>query len=430
MPLQQLADLDASLLEPTGPDDPLPAGWVRPNYRGRGFANIPATVGALLGTQVGSLPPLDADLWQPLADGVERVVLVLLDALGWRRLLKELQGESADFAARWQTRGGAIAPLTAVCPSTTTAATTTLSTGEAPASHGLAGYTLHLRQVGAICDMIFFRFAVSERTGELIEVGLDPLSLVPVPSVGQMLGAAGVATVPLLHASFTNSPLTQIHYRGVERVVGHQGASDFWLRLREIVSAHQDRRTYIVGYWGLVDELSHVHGPDAPTWESEWRALRYFIEEEFIARLTPAERRGTLLILTADHGQIQNRLEDYVTLSQLPDLTGTLASLPAGESRHASFFTRRGAQNEALTLIHEHLGDDFWAAPTDQLLDAGLFGPEVWPETRLRLGDVTVMSRARPLLWWFPRRPRLIGMHGALRPEEALVPWMALRLDW
>ncbi|MCZ7574147.1 MAG: alkaline phosphatase family protein [Ardenticatenaceae bacterium] len=424
------AHLDAPLLAPSGPDDPLPPGWVRPNYRGRGFANIPATVGALFGVRVGSLPPLDPDLWQSLADGVERVVLVLLDALGWRRLLGQLQGDSAPFATRWQARGGVIAPITAVCPSTTAAATTTLSTGEAPATHGLAGYTLHLRQMGALCDMIFFRFAVSERTGELIEWGLDPLTLVPVPSVGQMLGAAGVPTVPLLHASITKSPLSQIHYRGVERVVGHHGASHFWLQLREIISAHQGRRAYIAGYWGLVDELSHVHGPDTPPWETEWRTLQYFIEEEFIARLTPAERRDTLLILTADHGQVQNRLEDYVALSRQPELAQMLATLPAGEPRHASFFTRPGTQAEALTLLHQHLGRDFWAVPTDRLLDAGVFGPEVWPETRLRLGDVTVMSRDRRLLWWFPRKARFRGMHGGLLPEEALVPWMALRLDW
>lgn len=424
------SDLDAPLLDPTGPDDPLPPGWVRPNYRGRGFANIPATVGALLGARVGSLPPLDSDLWRPLAGGIERVVLVLIDALGWRRLLGHLQGESAAFAARWQARGGLIAPITAVCPSTTTAATTTLSTGEAPAAHGLAGYTLHLRQMGAVCDMIFFRFAVTERTGELLEWGLDPLTLVPVPGVGQALAEAGVSMAVLIQAAITKSPLSQIHYRGVEHVVGHFGASDFWLRLREVVAANRGRRAYIVGYWGFVDEISHVHGPDAATWDAEWRALQYFIEEEFLARLTPAQRRGTLLILTADHGQVQNRLEDYLALDRLPDLTATFATLPAGEPRHASFFTRPGAQAEALAFIQEHLGDDFWVAPTDRLLDAGIFGPVVWPETRLRLGDLAVMSRGRRLLWWFPRKPRLTGMHGGLLPEEALVPWMALRLDW
>jgi hypothetical protein len=63
------------------------------------------------------------------------------------------------------------------------------------------------------------------------------------------------------------------------------------------------------------------------------------------------------------------------------------------------------------------------------LLEAGVFGPHVWPETRLRLGDLTMMSAGRRLLWWFPHEPRFLGNHGALLPEEALVPWMALRLD-
>ncbi|HYN89401.1 MAG TPA: alkaline phosphatase family protein [Ardenticatenaceae bacterium] len=422
-------DLEAPLLAPSGMADPLPAGWVRPNYSGRGFANIPATVGALFDARVGSLPPLDPELWQSVAPGVERVVLVLIDALGWRRLVGHLRGESASFAERWLGKGGVIAPLTAVCPSTTAAATTTLATGEAPAAHGLAGYTLHLREAGGLSDLIFFLCGNSPRSEELIECGLDPLTLTTVPSMAETLARSGVATGALLHSAIANSPLTAIHYRGVARIAAHQGASDFWLRLRELVAASHGQRAYIVAYWGLVDELSHVYGPDTALWDAEWRSLQHLIEAEFIGRLSAAQRRGTLLILTADHGQVQNTMSDYILLREHPRLRELFATLPAGEPRHASFFSRPGAHAAALATAQEELGTDFWVAPTDALLETGVFGPEVWDETRLRLGDVTVMSRASRLLWWFPREPRLLGMHGGLLPEEALVPWMAVRLD-
>jgi predicted AlkP superfamily pyrophosphatase or phosphodiesterase len=413
---------DTSLL--WGEDDLMPAGWVRPNYTGRGYANIPATVGALLGAHVGELPPLDEALWRPLAEGVERIVLVLVDGLGWRRLLR------TDPAAleRWRAAGGIAAPLTSVCPSTTAAATTTLWTGAAPAAHGFMGYMQHLPRMGAVCDMIFFRAGLSDRTGELIDWGLDPLSLTPSPGTGEWLARAGVPTTAILARGILNSPLSTLHYRGVGTRVGHHGASDFWLRLRESVEARAGQRAYIAAYWAMVDTLGHMCGPDEVSWESEWRALRYFIEEEFLGRLSPAARRGALFILTADHGQIPNDAAEIIPYRDHPGLAGLLQTLPAGDPRHVYLWPRAGARDEIAAYVRERF-PDFLLFDRDALLDAGLYGPTVWPEVRARIGDLVMLAAGRRMFLWLHRQVPFRGMHGGLLPDEALVPWLARRLD-
>ena len=62
-------------------------GWVVPHYQGLSIANVPATIAALFDHQLpAALPPLPQELWAGWQQGLQRVVLVILDALGYRML--------------------------------------------------------------------------------------------------------------------------------------------------------------------------------------------------------------------------------------------------------------------------------------------------------------------------------------------------------
>jgi len=63
-----------------------PEEYLLPDYDGGSIANVPATVAALLGVPFEGLPPLRPQLWQPMAHGVKRVVLLIFDAWGWNLL--------------------------------------------------------------------------------------------------------------------------------------------------------------------------------------------------------------------------------------------------------------------------------------------------------------------------------------------------------
>src|SRR3954471_22760788 len=100
------------------------AGSVRPLADGYTFAALPATVERLLlGRNDDGLPP--AALGDAPAR-VERVVLVLLDAFGWRFF--ERYADSHPLLTRVVAHG-TVAKLTSQFPSTTTAHVTTLHTG-------------------------------------------------------------------------------------------------------------------------------------------------------------------------------------------------------------------------------------------------------------------------------------------------------------
>ena len=68
---------------------PLPDSFVSPDYSGRSLANIPATVASLLDVPFQGLPPLQEELWSPIAGRAKRVIVLLLDSLGWEIFARE-----------------------------------------------------------------------------------------------------------------------------------------------------------------------------------------------------------------------------------------------------------------------------------------------------------------------------------------------------
>src|SRR4029079_6262411 len=69
------------------------------------------------------------------AQAAEAVVLLVLDGLGWNAL-REHPDDLPELTAM---TGG---PITTVVPATTAAALTSISTGLAPAQHGILGYRM------------------------------------------------------------------------------------------------------------------------------------------------------------------------------------------------------------------------------------------------------------------------------------------------
>ena len=125
---------------------PLTDEMVLPNYEGLSLVNLPATVTQILGAPDFGSPPLDKDLTSALDGPYEKVVVLLVDALGYALFNRIL--ESGQDSIWKRHRNQAIySPITSVCPSTTASALTTLWTGVGPAQHGIIGYEMWAKAV-------------------------------------------------------------------------------------------------------------------------------------------------------------------------------------------------------------------------------------------------------------------------------------------
>ena len=409
----------------------LPPEFVGPNYGGRSIVNVPASIVRLFGGEM-STPPLDAPLVERFAPGVKRVVLILVDALGYRELLRALERNSQNGFHRLLRDDATLTPLTSVFPSTTTAALTALWSGYTPAEHGFMGYQMFLREFAVRADMIAFSPTATERisNAELLAAGLKPDSFLAVPSLPQTLMQWEVPTYNLIELPYTRSALSRVQIRGQREMKGVVTSSDLWGMLRAMVEQHRHERALFVAYWSKIDTISHVYGPSPEFVLDEIDSFAYSFEHAFLKRLSPQALEGTLFLLTADHGHVDTPIAHTTYLRDHPTVRERLVMDPAGEPRAAYLYVRQGQTDAVREYFAAHLSEKFAVLDSQAALDGGLFGHGVIaPEARYRIGDLLVLSRGSDILWERHEAPHTLGRHGGLTPPEMLVPLIAARLD-
>ena len=422
--------IERTLLSRQVPDLlPTDEGWVLPHYDGLSIANLPATIAALLGGNLpGALPPLPQDLWDEWVPGLRRVVLVILDALGYR-MLQRMWATGAGQAFSDLAEAGRLIPITSVFPSTTDAALLSLSTGRPPAEHGWLAYTMYLRELGVAANAILLSPVWTRKTDQLLDWGLDPATLIPVPSLAEHLASKEISTGAVFYSGFRGTGFSTMLYKGVAEQRGHLLSSDLWVQLRHLLAETRGSRAYITAYWSGLDTLAHAYGPDTDLWKAEFDAVSHLLSRQFLASLPAIDRQGTLLLITADHGQIHIPPEQILTADQDSELSRHLMVPIMGESRAAFVYPRPGRTETIRDYLEASCPKWFVVRNSVEVLEAGLMGKPIADETYARAGELIVLPRgSRALQQTQPSVP-LVGRHGGLTPEEMLVPLIGARLE-
>lgn len=406
----------------------LPDEFIRPCYNGRSIANIPATIAHLLDAPFTGLPRLRSELWQPMGKDVQRVVVILLDAMGWnlyeqeRPYFQEMLGETTVAE-----------PIMSVFPSTTVAALSSLWTGYAPAQHGLLGYRLFLPDYATVGQLITFTPAFGNYTDTLVQSGLEPESFLQVPGFAQQLRTAAISTYSFKERSLVKTALSQMHGRGVPYEGGAVSFADMMVQLRQLLEAKAGEKLYAFAYWSTIDTLGHHHNWQHPSVKAELRALINQIRSELFTPLSEAARQGTAVFIAADHGQVVCPVSEQIRLLDHPELGDMLLMQPTGDTRAIYLYAKHGRQADIVDYIQKNLAHAFVAIPAHKALQAGLFGPQphasVAPE---RIGDVILLARGGATLLNKlddTRAHEFVGWHGSLEAGEMQVPWLGYRLD-
>ncbi|MFZ2097135.1 MAG: alkaline phosphatase family protein [Anaerolineales bacterium] len=402
--------------------------FVYPDYQGGSILNLPASICQWLGTAPLGAPPLRSELSITNDTGIRRVILVLVDALALHRLQRWMADGTAPVWARLAQQG-LLAALTSVTPSTTSSALTTLWTGRSPAEHGVAGYELWLKEYGVVGNMILHAPITFENdAGSLFRAGFNPEQFLNLPTLGAHLASHGIRSYALQHRSIIRSGLSQMFLKDVD-VHGYLTPTELWVNLRHLVESNPRQRQYFWVYTGQIDHYSHYYHPDDERVVAEFGAFSRAFEQHFLERLSPALRRGTLVLLTADHGMIITQKSAQHDLRNHPDLSHLLHILPTGEHRLMYLFLKPGQTDLVHSYFNQAWPGQFLFLDPSKAIKKGLFGPGT-PHPRLadRLGDLIVAARGDAYLWWANKENPLIGQHGGLSADEMIVPFLSVEL--
>lgn len=394
--------------------------------------NVAQSVAASLGVSLPSHAPLPDAIWGGAPPQVDRVVLFLMDGLGYRYLQQAIAERPAIAdAIATLTEGRGPLPLTSVAPSTTAVALTTLWTGRAPAAHGIMGTSMLVREFSMLGSMLRFQPEVGRAQGNFFEWGLAVPDLVRTAGIAEHLTEAGIPTHVVLARQLLGTGLSRILHRGTEGHTSytHVGYSDFHLLLRNVLRQTVGQRCYINMYWPAVDSIGHHYGAHSAytlhELEAQLTALQALLSD-------PALQDGrTLFLLLADHGhQDAGNVIDLSAEPQAQPIWDAMTLGMSGDSRLPILHLRDGQRQSVQATIDAQYADRLTTIDSQTALQIGLYGDdEIDTQTPRRLGDLILLPRAT----WRLQDPtvgmyKLIGWHGGLSDWEMLVPllWRVL----
>lgn len=418
--------------------------FVRPDFAGRGLANVAPTVLSLLAPNAVDglrLPPLDSNvLPESLVRGIKTIVLVVADGLGHVQLQREIAAGNAPNLGELIARSAsgdprvAYAPITSVFPTTTVAALGSVNSGVTPTQHGLLGYTIYLPEFDMVAEMI--RWGPLNRRVSFAdpEFGCAPETFFWAETIYAQLQAAGIQrTFAVNPIGFAGTALTRMLHQHA-KYSGYVATSSLQPMVTRLL-AESDEPTYVYAYWPTIDTIAHIVGPLTPEHSAEVAGFDFQVGR-LVERLP--RRDDTLVMLTADHGHVNTRPEEGIQFSDHPELLEMLRVIPAGERRAVYLHPRPGATLEVAAYARERLRDVAPAMLRDDAVELGLFGPGRLSERAAeRIGEILLFPRGALQLIApppesvdgnAPRVTQFRGLHGGLTPEEALVPLLALRV--
>lgn len=402
--------------------------FLLPNYAGYSLLNLPESMCQAFGLPSLGVQPLAPEYLDELLPGIQRVLILVVDGLGLLRFRQILENRKTI----WSTRLGdaRLSPLTSVSPSTTSAALTTLWTGASPAQHSILGYELWLKEYGVVANMISHGvMSAPSDAGGLARSGFQPEIFLQVPRFGTHLENHGVRPYSFMPAQFVHSGLSTMHLAKVE-TIPYRTPVDLAVTLIDFLERKANERLYAYLYWEPLDTLAHIYGPEDPRIEAEFTQFSQVFEEYFINQLSPELKKGTLLILTADHGFIHTPHNPIYEIRNHPELASRLHIYPTGENRLAYLYIKPGMSDAVAEIVEGSWPGEFSLIPSMDALQAGLFGPgDPDPRTPSRIGDMICLAHGQSYIWWSAKENRMLGRHGGLSPTEMLVPLYALRLD-
>jgi hypothetical protein len=224
------------------------------------------------------------------------------------------------------------------------------------------------------------------------------------------------------------SGLSRMHYADTE-LHGFGSPADLWQSVRQLVGRRTESRRFVWAYYGGIDALAHIYGPESDLVRVEFEFFVRALTDLLLRPLSLGPARNVLLILLSDHGQVATTPQPHLHLGQHPGLNRWLHLAPTGEARLPYLYLRPGQAEAAEEYVGRTWPGAFTIVDSAHALRGGLFGPGApCNQAAGRLGDRVLISRGSNYLWWADKPDILLGRHGSLTQEEMIVPLLAMRL--
>ena len=326
-----------------------------------------------------------------LEKNYKNVVVLLLDGMGTFALNYHLDSESF-------LRKHYICDISSVFPATTTAATTSVCSGLAPAEHAWIGWCLYFKEMDKLVNIYPNTIKGTKIAAANYHVASTVL---PYKDIISMINETGNAK------AYSVSPF------GTNKVTNLDELFDETLRL-----CNQDGRKYIYAYCEEPDNTMHVAGSEAHDVTVILKDINDRVE-----RLC-SKLKDTLVIVTADHGHINTK---YRILSDYPKLIEMIERPPSLENRAAAFYVKQQYKEDFAEEFHKAFGEEFLLLSKQDIIEKKLFGyGNIHPRFEDFIGDYIAISKADTGIAYSHYSSQDASNHAGMTKQEMIVPFIAI----
>ena len=342
---------------------------------------------------------------QELAFQPETVIFVILDGLG-ERLLRKLYPHS------WLT-SKIRSTVTAVFPSTTTAAITTYHNGYLPIEHGWLGWTLYFKETNRYINPLPH---IDALTGQKIESHeVDNRLFIAYPTVFEQIAAAN-----------PDSPIETYYisqHKIVEGKTGPQtniGVTRFEEALESIWSlTATPGKKYIYLYWPSPDMEMHRSGTTDPQVMKLVETLSQQLEQ-LASRLAPYSHT---MVISADHGHLDQ--VEILKMTDYPDVLECCTLQPFIEPRAISFHIKPERLNHFPILFNRYFKNDYLLLTKQEFLSANYLGVgSPHPKINDFLGDYIAIAISNRYIHIGASYYEMKSHHAGMTEDEMMVAVM------
>ncbi|MFW5888899.1 MAG: alkaline phosphatase family protein [Bacillota bacterium] len=332
-----------------------------------------------------SLPYLDS----LLTNNYRNVIFVLVDALGTEIINKH--SDKASFL-----KNNLRDSLTTVFPSTTTSATTTALTGIPPVVSGWVGWQQFIKEEKR--HVVFFMN--KDYYDDEHEFAYNVADkFVKTKTIYEKIKLANMEV-----------NTSEIFPKFKQK--NHETINDQVTTCLKTID--NDKRNFIYMYWDQVDSKLHDYGTKSKEVADEINQVN-----QAIKRLFNQASKDSLIIVTADHGQIDI---EPIKLFEYEDITQMLKEKPAIEARATAFYVKDEYKEDFPKVFNKHFYDKFVLYKSEDLLNMNLFGyGKIHPKLKEFLGDYFSIAIDKYAFNLLNKKPHK-ATHAGIVKDEMLIP--------
>ena len=408
--------------------------FIYPHYEKFCFSNIPSTILNIFDIKT-TKPTLFSEIYKnKIKTEPNKIVLFLIDGLGYNQWLQH--SKEIEIFSKF-IKKGIVTPLTSVFPSTTAATLTTINSGLTPQEHGLPEWVTYFREIDMIINTLPFSPLDETNRDVLLEMRVDPKILYNGKTIYQYLEKAGIKSFSFNNELHANSTYSKLVHKG-STTIPFANPSDLSVKLIKSLEK-EGGATYFYVYLDDVDYVGHKYGPSSDDFFSELSKLSNFFMK-FIKSVDRKTAKETIILIAADHGQINVSSKDTIYLNKYQELVNNFkiseqgkSILPTGSPRDVFLHIEQNRFDEVYDFLSKIFRKEAQILRVEDAINDNLFGMgRPTSEFYERIGNLLILPYKNHTIWYEHIKGKKfdsLGYHGGLSKEEMLIPFASANLS-